>query len=102
MPAEGIVSMAAPSATDMVVVITGGDRVERDHLPTLPEGTRVVAADSGVDHALALGLDVDLVVGDFDSASPQALERAAAEGATVERHPAAKDATDLELALDAA
>ena len=32
MPAEGIVSMAAPSASDMVVVITGGDPVDRAHL----------------------------------------------------------------------
>jgi thiamine pyrophosphokinase len=102
MPAEGIVSMAALSASDMVVVVTGGDPVERSHLPELPDGARVVAADSGVDHALALGLHVDLVVGDFDSASPASVERAADLGASVERHPVAKDATDLELALDAA
>jgi thiamine pyrophosphokinase len=94
--------MAALSASDMVVVITGGDPVEPSQLPALPEGTRVIAADSGVEHALALGLHVDLVVGDLDSASPAAVERAAAAGAIVERHPAAKDATDLELALDAA
>jgi thiamine pyrophosphokinase len=62
----------------------------------------VVAADSGVGHALALGLPVDLVVGDFDSAAPEHVERAIALGARVERHPADKDATDLELALDAA
>ncbi|MFL6206774.1 MAG: thiamine diphosphokinase [Acidimicrobiales bacterium] len=95
--------MAALSASDtVVVVVTGGDPVERAHLPDLPAGTRVVAADSGVEHALALGLHVDLVVGDLDSASPAAVERAVAAGASVERHPAAKDATDLELALDAA
>src|SRR5262245_11233616 len=102
MPAEGIVSMAAPSASDMVVVIAGGDPVSSAELPDLPAGTRVIAADSGVEHALALGLAVDLVVGDFDSASPESVERAAAAGAVIERHPVAKDATDLELALDAA
>ena len=102
MPAEGIGSMAALSASDMVVVITGGDPVERAHLPELPAGTRVIAADSGVDHALALGVAVDLVVGDFDSASPGSLAEAEAAGAILERHPAAKDLTDLELALDAA
>jgi thiamine pyrophosphokinase len=102
MPAEGLVSMAAQGASDMVVVITGGDPVERAHLPDLPPGTRVVAADSGVEQAQALGLAIDLAVGDFDSVAPGALDVAAAAGATVERHPEAKDATDLELALDAA
>jgi thiamine pyrophosphokinase len=85
-----------------VVVITGGDPVERVHLPEIAAGTMVIAADSGLDHARALGLQVDLAVGDFDSASPVGVEAARAEGTTIDRHPAAKDATDLELALDAA
>lgn len=62
----------------------------------------VIAADSGVDFAHALGLHVDVAVGDFDSVSPEGLARAHDEGARVERHPAAKDKTDLELAMDEA
>ena len=42
---------------------------------------------------------VDLAIGDFDSVASDALARVEAEGAVVERHPAAKDATDLELAM---
>jgi thiamine pyrophosphokinase len=38
-------------------------------------------------------------VGDFDSVSPSGLARVEAAGAVVERHPAAKDQTDLDLAL---
>ena len=53
-------------------------------------------------HARALGLRVDLVVGDLDSVDAADLEAAVADGTEVERHPTAKDATDLELALDAA
>ena len=102
MPAEGIVSMAAQGATDMVVVITGGDPVEPAHLADLPPDAVVVAADSGVDHALALGLRIDHAVGDFDSASPEGVAAARDGGAAVHRHPTAKDATDLELALDLA
>lgn len=45
---------------------------------------------------------VDLVVGDMDSVSPADLHDAEAAGTRVERHPRAKDSTDLELALDAA
>lgn len=62
----------------------------------------VIAADAGVAHALALELPVDLVVGDLDSVDAEALARATGAGAFVEAHPAEKDATDLELALDAA
>jgi thiamine pyrophosphokinase len=86
----------------MVVVITGGDPVAASHLPDRPAGTVVIAADSGLDHAQRLGLHVDLVIGDLDSASPAALDRATQAGVPVERHPADKDATDLELALGAA
>lgn len=94
--------MAAPGASDTVVVVTGGEPVDPAHLRDLPAGARVVAADSGIDHAHALGLVVDLAIGDFDSVSPEGLVRVDESGATVQRHPVAKDATDLELALDAA
>ncbi len=68
----------------------------------VPIGAPVVAADRGLEHALALGLDVTVAVGDFDSASPEAVAEAEAAGVRIERHPAEKDATDLELALDVA
>ena len=45
---------------------------------------------------------MDHLVGDLDSADPAAVDAAVASGTTVDRHPAEKDATDLELAFDAA
>jgi thiamine pyrophosphokinase len=101
-PADGALPTPRPSDTSTVVVFAGGDRPVRDALSDLPDDALIIAADSGVDHALALGVRVDLVVGDLDSADPQALEAAVAAGAEVDRHPAVKDATDLELALLAA
>ena len=68
----------------------------------VPDAETVVAADGGLDRALALGLAVDVVIGDLDSVSDEALTAAEAAGTRVVRHPAAKDATDLELALDEA
>jgi thiamine pyrophosphokinase len=85
-----------------VIVIAGGDRIPADVIDQLPAGALVVAADSGVDHAAALGLRVDVAIGDFDSVTAAGLARAEDEGATVIRHPVAKDHTDLELAIDAA
>jgi thiamine pyrophosphokinase len=85
-----------------VVVVAGGDPPAPDAAADLPDGAYVIAADSGLDHALALGLDVDVVVGDLDSVRPDTLAAAIERGVEVERHPAAKDATDLELALDRA
>jgi thiamine pyrophosphokinase len=62
----------------------------------------VIAADSGLHHATALGHHIDLAIGDFDSVDPDALAAAEHRGTAVERHPEAKDHTDLELALDRA
>ncbi len=67
-----------------------------------PPHEMVIAADSGLDLAESLGLSVDVVVGDMDSVSPQALKRAESLGLVIQRHPRAKDRTDLELAMTAA
>jgi thiamine pyrophosphokinase len=88
------------------VIVTGGDPPRGEHLATvlrdLPEDVLVIAADSGLDHAVRLGLTVHHAVGDFDSADPELVRLAEAHGTKVTRHPVAKDATDLELAIDAA
>ena len=81
-----------------VIVVASGDGPSVD----VPPASTVVAADGGLDRAVALGLDVDVVIGDLDSVSPGGLAAAEAAGAKVVRHPAEKDATDLELALDEA
>ena len=88
---------------EVVVVVAGG--AEPPHRKTshaVRTDTTVIAADGGLERARELGLQVTIAVGDFDSASPETVSAAEASGTLVERHPAAKDATDLELALDRA
>lgn len=68
----------------------------------LPSADLVIAADSGIHLADRYELDVDLIVGDLDSADPARIAAAETAGIAIERHPADKDATDLELALAAA
>ena len=89
-------------SNEVIVVVAGGGPPDPESALAIPLGARVIAADRGLEHALALGLDVEIAVGDFDSASPEAVARAEASGTRIERHSAEKDATDLELALDAA
>ncbi len=86
----------------VVVVVAGGNPPAAQSVRAVPGDARVIAADKGLEHALALGLAVEIAVGDFDSASPEAVAVAEEAGTRIERHPADKDATDLELALDRA
>lgn len=62
-------------------------------------GDWVIAADLGGGHALSWGWPVHLLVGDLDSLGSRELEILRARGVAVVVAPAAKDETDLELAL---
>jgi len=84
------------------VIVIGGGGIDPRVVAHLPADRMVIAADSGLDHAMELGLEVDLLVGDLDSVSESALAEAGARGTPVERHRPDKDATDTELALTAA
>src|SRR6476659_10811756 len=84
------------------IVFAGSGAVAASVRAQLPAAADVIAADSGLGVATALGLDVDHLVGDMDAVDARAVESAEAAGTTVDRHPVEKDATDLELAVDAA
>ncbi len=81
-------------------LLLGGDLVRTPLLDRQVAGSRVIAADSGIRHAVQLGVTPELWVGDFDSA-PADLP---ADLASVpsEKFPAEKDETDGELAVAAA
>lgn len=79
-----------------VLVVAGGAPLPHDVLNDLPDDAYVIAADSGLDRAEEIGIEVDLVVGDMDSVESSLDELA------IDVHPSDKDHTDLELALIAA
>jgi thiamine pyrophosphokinase len=81
---------------ETVLIFAGGDSPTDSLSEELPEAELIIAADSGYDLAVNAGFSVDVLVGDMDS-----IETELVPGhVVVERHPADKDATDLELALE--
>ena len=62
----------------------------------------VIAADGGYAKALAARVPVNMVVGDLDSLDDASLRTLAGSSVDVRRHPADKDWSDLELAIDEA
>lgn len=81
-------------------VVAGGHLRIGDRVRTaLQAADFVIAADRGLEHCLELGIEPDLVVGDFDSVGEDALETARTRGWPIETHPVEKDATDGEIAL---
>jgi len=59
----------------------------------------LIAADGGLRHVLALGLTPHLLIGDLDSASTEDVAQMESRGVAIQKFPAEKDETDIELAL---
>jgi thiamine pyrophosphokinase len=84
--------------SQVVVVIGGGPLSPRCLTDVLPDAT-IIAADSGLDHAVAAGLKPTVLVGDLDSISAHGKMWAYAHELEIDQHPVDKGATDTELAL---
>ena len=78
-------------------IITGGT-VYPDNIPERPgKDDLCIAADSGLNNAQLVGIDVSVVVGDYDSLGHRPNEREGVEIVTV---PTEKDVTDTQLAVE--
>jgi thiamine pyrophosphokinase len=84
-----------------VVVVASGELADAD-AAWLADAGLVIAADGGATSLDALGRLPDLLVGDLDSVGPALVTRLEAAGTRVERHPVDKEASDTELAVEAA
>ena len=82
-----------------VVIVIGGLPPLPGVVAALPPYDLVIAADSGLHGARALGIKIDAVIGDMDSVDATILDDAQNSGVAIERSPCDKDATDTELAL---
>jgi thiamine pyrophosphokinase len=88
----------------VALVVADGDVPPRPVVERLLGGAPrlVIAADGGALKAEAIGYPARVVVGDADSLDQAQVERLRAAGAEVVIHPAAKDESDTELALNEA
>lgn len=78
-------------------ILLGGDLTVTARLRGQLRGARVIAADSGMMHAAALGVVPELWVGDFDSAGSELTLQF--RDVPRETFPAEKDATDGAIAV---
>lgn len=86
-------------------LIVGSAPVGEDHtyyLALIKAADLLIAADGGLALCLEAGRMPDVCVGDFDSVSPADLQLARAAGSEIRVFPAEKDASDLDLAVEAA
>ncbi len=83
-----------------VLIFANGEIEELEWIrPFLNDATAVIAADGGTHHLMRLQHRPDLVIGDMDSLSVAARAWLEKGDVPLQIHPAAKDETDLELAL---
>jgi thiamine pyrophosphokinase len=84
-----------------IVVVASGELGDGD-VAWLAGADEVIAADGGAAVLAAVGQVPDRLIGDLDSIDLALVHELEASGTVVERHDAAKDASDVELAVDAA
>ncbi|MFH0785321.1 MAG: thiamine diphosphokinase [Pseudomonadota bacterium] len=85
----------------LTLIFANGDLADTSELPDLQgRADLIIAVDGGANHCRELRIIPDALIGDFDSVSPAVLKEFQEQSVAIHRHPAKKDATDLELALD--
>jgi thiamine pyrophosphokinase len=86
-----------------IVIFANGELPDLEKARSLLQNDDyIICADGGTRHAVALGVQPHLIVGDMDSAAREAVEMFRAADIPMELFPHDKDETDLELAIQRA
>ena len=85
------------------VVALGGELNDSALVRSALDGAGlIVAADGGARRLAALGMSPHVLIGDFDSLSPDELSDHRAAGAAIVQHPAPQQRTDADVAIEEA
>jgi thiamine pyrophosphokinase len=85
-----------------VIVCNGNFSASTTTRQLLRQAEFLIGVDGGSNHLAAIQVTPQLILGDLDSISPETLVHFRRADIEINTYPAAKDATDLELALDLA
>lgn len=99
LPQLTAVSRAAAVPQDTGLLVSGGRAPSIPWLQEVAAGRQLIAIDHGLDACLQAGLTPDCLIGDGDSASPTAWQKAQATSIPIHAFPPEKDDTDTQLAL---
>jgi len=89
--------------SQIVNIISGGRLGDQSFFQekiTGMENCLIICCDGGVRHVQYSGMKPDVIIGDMDSIDPALLASYSTSGIKIIKHPANKDFTDTELALD--
>ena len=91
-----------PSSAQEILFVSGGRSPNVDWLKSVARGRKIFCVDKGVEVCRACEFIPSFLIGDFDSANSSAVDWARDKKIPVEKHPADKDLTDTQLALERA
>jgi len=82
-----------------VLLVAGGEPPDKEWMLSLEKDLEVWAVDKGLDLLREFGIIPSRIIGDLDSADPDAISWALERNIPIERHDPEKDLTDLQLSL---
>jgi thiamine pyrophosphokinase len=83
------------------LIISNGNITDISKLKEIgKESDFILCADGGTNHCLRAALIPNMIIGDLDSISQEALEIVCKNNVPIKKFPAKKDSTDTELSID--
>lgn len=83
------------------LIIANGNIQDYDLLNSLvQENEFILCADGGLNHLMQINKIPDLIVGDFDSVSQNAIDYISSNNINIQKFPKMKDETDTDLAIN--